>query len=165
MEENKLKENLNSKNINESVSTNIMETDHMSKMTQNTTTESDIFNWLYNSISEYILHFIKYIYLFCPNTLFIPILILIAFIIFTIIWGGRTFKLNIVAFYIFNIIFLFYLFLFFIYSKNSIFGYFLFKTCYISPIWSFTLSFGIDNFSIFFIILTAFLFPIAILIN
>lgn len=69
------------------------------------------------------------------------------------------------SFFIYFYIFLHYLIIFCYYARSTGINYFLYKTFYISRAFNFNISFGIDNYTIFFLLLTSLLFPFCILIN
>lgn len=102
---------------------------------------------------------------FGSNIIFLPIILLVISICLIFLLKNINLKVNVVAFLIFNFIFFFYLILFSLHSENSLTDFYFYKTIYKSEIWPFFLSFGIDNLNVFFIILTAFLFPLVVLIN
>lgn len=70
-----------------------------------------------------------------------------------------------ISFALYSFIFLEYMFIFCYHVHNSGVNYFFYKTFYISNFFNFNVSFGIDNYTIFFLLLTSLLFPFCILIN
>lgn len=100
-------------------------------------------------------------------TIFLPVIILFILILLSPLFSRHIspdyFKLVSFSTYIF--IFLQYMFIFCYHASSSNINYFLYKTFYISNIFNFNVSFGIDNFTIFFLLLTSLLFPFCILIN
>lgn len=100
-------------------------------------------------------------------TIFLPVIILFILILLSPLFSRHIepvwFKL--ISFFIFIFIFLQYMFIFCYYVSSTNINYFLYKTFYISNFFNFNVSFGIDNFTIFFLLLTSLLFPFCILIN
>jgi proton-translocating NADH-quinone oxidoreductase chain M len=109
--------------------------------------------------------FILHLMMECYNIALLPPLLLIFVATSGYLLARSNVSLNIVAFSMFNFVFLFYLMLFFFHGDKSLIGFYFYKCLYKSDIWPFALTLGIDNFNIFFLILTAFLFPLAVLIN
>lgn len=95
--------------------------------------------------------FYEYLLLFNKYVLFIPIIIIILFIILMSFCNNVNYKLNAAAFIVFNLVFVFYLYCLFIYSKNALCNFYLYQCVYISDLWPLSISFGIDNVNIFFI--------------
>lgn len=100
-------------------------------------------------------------------TIFLPVILLFILILLSPLFSRRIspkyFKL--VSFSIYIYIFLQYMFIFCYHVSSTNINYFLYKTFYISNLFNFNVSFGIDNFTIFFLLLTSLLFPFCILIN
>lgn len=100
-------------------------------------------------------------------TIFLPVILLFILILLSPLFPRRLspnyFKL--ISFSIYIFVFLQYMIIFCYHASSTNVNYFLYKTFYISNLFNFNISFGIDNFTIFFLLLTSLLFPFCILIN
>lgn len=103
------------------------------------------------------------------SILFLPIILLLLLILlsfYSTYFSEIAFDIfKLVSFFIYFYIFLHYMVIFCCYVHSTSVNYFLYKTLFTSHFFNFNISFGIDNYTIFFLLLTALLFPFCILIN
>lgn len=104
---------------------------------------------------------------FSKFTFFFPFILLIILLVYIFFLDFNFMEhLKNISFVIFLIIFYFYFFLFLLYSRNLNIDYFIIvEKVYTSGFFNITLVWGIDNISIFFLILSSVLFPLCVLVN
>lgn len=117
-------------------------------------------------IIELIIERLINIIFFSNFAIFFPILLLIFLLFISFFISNKKFNFfKNFSFILLFFIFIFYCLIFIFNSKNLQSGYFFLYEINYLKIYNLNLIFGIDNITIFFLILTSFLAPLCVLIN